>query len=124
MKKRIVLLVLVFACILAACGKQEGLDGTWVLTKKSFADGTVLKGDDVGSYESYVVNGAVASYTCNSTVLGKKNFNLQVEQTGEDEYEFRISETIIFAKARLDGDTLSYVLGEGDQAVTFIFERQ
>ena len=31
----------------------ETIDGKWELTKQKLADGTVLKGDDVESYECY-----------------------------------------------------------------------
>lgn len=43
MKKfTLAVLTIVSILMLASCGKQETIDGKWVLTKKEFDDGTVF----------------------------------------------------------------------------------
>lgn len=125
MKKKLLLITTMLClCLLAACGKAETIDGKWELTKKKLADGTVLKGDDVESYECYEINGSTASYTCIAEPIGETSFDLQVEQISDNEYSFKITDTLVFVTGKLKGKTLSYTFGEDEDAVEFIFEKK
>ena len=54
MKKILLSLSIIMSLtFLVACGKVETIDGKWVLKQEVMADGTVYKGDDIGTYESY-----------------------------------------------------------------------
>lgn len=125
MKKKLLSFTAILSlCLLAACGKAETIDGKWELTKQRLADGTVMKADDVEVYECYEINGDTAAYTCIAESIGEKNFELQVEQISDNEYCFKITDTLVFATGKLEGKTLSYTLGEGEDAVEFVFEKK
>lgn len=125
MKKKLLSMILMTAlCLLAACGTTETIDGTWELKQQRFADGTVLKGDDVGAYECYEISGDKASYTCKGEGIGERNMEFQVEPLGENEYNIKMTDTLVFVTGKLDGKTFSYTIGEGEDAVEFIFEKK
>lgn len=125
MKKYTFLLFTMFCfVILVSCGKEETIDGKWILSQQRYADGTVVKGDDLSVYECYDVSGDTASYTCIAEPLGEKKFDLQVEQISDHEYNFKITDTLVFTTGKLEGDKMTYTLGEGEEAVVFVFEKK
>ena len=107
-----------------ACGKAETIDGKWVLTQEIMSDGTVYEGDDIGTYESYEINDSTAKFTSVTDVFGEKTFDLQVEQINDSEYNFKLTDTLVFTTGKLEGKYLMCTIGEGSDAVTFVYEKE
>lgn len=125
MKKILLLLsILMSAIFLTACGKEETLDGKWVLTRQELADGTVLKGKDVKIYESYEINGDTATFTSIVDGLGETNLDLTVEQIGDNEYQFVIRNRLNFTTGKLEGKYLKCTVGGGSNASIYIYEKK
>lgn len=123
-KKFLYVILWLMVCFLNGCGNsEETIEGKWVLTQQIHADGTVLEEDELTAYECYEVNGDRASYTCIADPIGERNMEFQVEQVSDKEYNFRINDRLVFSTARLDGEQFTYVLGEGNDAVTFVFSK-
>lgn len=124
MKKIVKMMIILSFCFLVSCGKEETIDGKWVLCQQKYADGTIVKGDDMKVYECYEVSGDKASYTCIAEPLGERKLEFMVEKTGDNEYCFKISDTLIFSTCKLEGNNLSYTIGEGENAVLFVFQKK
>lgn len=125
MKKILLSLSIIMSLtFLVACGKVETIDGKWVLTQEVMADGTVYKGDDIGTYESYEINDSTAKFTSVTDVFGEKTFDLQVEKVNDSEYNFKLTDTLVFTTGKLESKYLMCTIGEGSDAVTFIYERE
>ena len=133
MKTRFIKFIAVFALVFAGmfmfagCG-NKGIEGTWVLVEEQWGDGTKLTSSDLkdlGVSEKYVVNGTEAEYTCESELLKKPlTMNLIVEQTDKNTYDIKISDDLVFVTAEVQGNKMTYTVGEGDDAMKMIFKRQ
>ena len=97
--KKMISVILVVVCVFAftACGKTETLDGKWVLVKSETSDGKTykVKGEDT------------------------KTINLQVEQTGDNQYNFKMTDTLSFSTGTIDGKYLKCTIGD----TIFIYEK-
>lgn len=125
MKKILLSLVIIMGvALLSACGKEETLDGKWVLTREELADGRVLKGKDIKIYESYEINGDTAKFMSIVDGLGETNIDLTVEQIGDNEYQFMIKNRLPFTTGKLEGKYLKCTVGEGSDATIFIYEKE
>ena len=120
---------LVFAGLFAfaGCG-NKGIEGTWVLVEEYASDGTKLNASDLeelGISEKYVVNGTEAEYTCEFELTDKPiTMKLTVEQTGKNTYNIKISDDFVFATAEVQGNKMTYTVGEGDDTMKMVFKRQ
>ena len=114
-RKKFALAVLAAASILmcVSCGNEETIDGKWVLAKKEFTDGTVIEGDDLSTYESYEIDGENGVFTSVTDVLGTKSFDVTVDEIGENEYQFKISDKLDFSTGILDGKQLVFHYDDG-----------
>ena len=121
--KRFTLAVLTAISILifVSCGKQETIDGKWVLTKQEYDGGTVIKGDDLSTYESYEIDGAKGTFTSVTDSLGTKSFDVAVEEIGENEYQFKISDRLVFSTGTLEGKQIVF---RYDSGTVFYFEKE
>ena len=126
MKKVLLSVAVIMSFIfLTACGKKaETIDGKWVLTQEIMADGTVYKGDDISTYESYEISDSTATFKSVTDVFGEKTFDLQVEKINDNEYNFKIADTLVFTTGKLEGKYLMCTIGEGGDAVTFVYEKE
>ena len=51
--------------------------------------------------------------------MGDKTINLQVEQTGDNQYNFKMTDTLSFSTGTIDGKYLKCTIGD----TTFIYEK-
>ena len=133
MKTRFIKFIAVFALVFAGmfmfagCG-NKGIEGTWVLVEEQWGDGTKLTSSDLkdlGVSEKYVVNGTEVEYTCESDLLNKPiTMSFTVEQTDKNTYDIKISDDFVFVTAEVQGNKMTYTVGEGDDAMKMIFKRQ
>ena len=117
-------LVLCFSLLFICCGKKETIDGKWVMVKQEFSDGTKLKGDSLGAYECYEISGSQASYTCRTDAFGEKSFDMTVEEISQGEYQFKISDRLVFSTGKIQGKYLVFAFGEGKEADHFYFAKE
>ena len=110
-------------CVLAGCGKKT-LDGDWIIRSETDTSGVVMTREELeekGVVETYHIEGNVATYNC--TLLGNDiTFDLDVVDKGDGKYDFMVND-FVFQSVTLSGDIFSYVTGEGEDAVAFVFER-
>ena len=110
-------------CVLAGCGKKT-LDGDWIIRSETDTSGVVMTREELeekGVVETYHIEGDVATYNC--TLLGNDiTFDLDVVDKGDGKYDFMVND-FVFQSVTLSGDIFSYVTGEGEDAVAFVFER-
>lgn len=118
-----VLMMVSMLVILTGCGKKT-LEGDWVIRSETDSSGTVLTREELeekGVFETYHIEGDTATYNC--TLLGSDiSFDLDVVDKGDGNYDFMVNE-YVFQSVTLKGDIFTYVTGEGDDAVAFVFER-
>ena len=118
------LCVLVFA----GCG-NKGIEGTWVLVEEYEADGTKISGkelEDVGVSETYEIKDGTVTYTLEMSSAKKPIvMEFELEDLGNNTYNIRIpNSSVIFASPILDGNTFSYYVGEGENAMKMVFRRK
>ena len=133
MKTRSIKFIAVFALVfaglfvLSGCG-NKGIEGTWVLVEEYESDGTKVSSselEDIGVSEKFVVNGTTAEYTCEAPLMQKPvTITFTVEQTGENTYDFKISDDYVFVSPEVHGNKMSYTVGEGDASMKMVFERK
>ena len=121
---------LVTLCVLvfAGCG-NKGLEGTWVLVEEYEADGTKISGkelEDVGVSETYEIKDGTVTYTLEMSSAKKPIvMEFELEDLGNNTYNIRIpNSSVIFASPILDGNTFSYYVGEGENAMKMVFRRK
>lgn len=129
-KKSILLIASVIFMLLfcAGCAKQ-GIDGYWVKTEIIESDGTVLKGDDIGPYEAYTIEGDRAWYSTSAEVNGKEvGIELALVENKDGTYDFRVvidgrvsDRLSLLKEVKFKGDTMSAEMNNGEQ---FVFKRQ
>ena len=119
----VVILMTVMMAVLAGCGKKT-LDGDWIIRSETDKSGIVLTGEELeekGVVETYHIEGETATYNC--TLLGNDiSFDLNVVDKGDGKYDFMVND-FVFQSVTFKGDIFSYIAGEGDDAVVFVFER-
>ena len=119
----VVMLMTVMMAVLAGCGKKT-LDGDWIIRSETDKSGIVLTREELeekGVVETYHIEGETATYNC--TLLGNDiSFDLNVVDKGDGKYDFMVND-FVFQSVTLSGDIFSYVTGEGEDAVAFVFER-
>ena len=111
-------------CMLAGCGGKT-IDGDWIIFKEENADGSIFSREyleEKGILEEYHIEGDAGTYTCH--LMGKDiGFDIDVIDKGNGTYDFMIGD-ILFQTVTFKGDTFTYVVGEGQDAQTFVFERK
>ena len=119
----VVMLMTVMMAVLAGCGKKT-LDGDWIIRSETDKSGIVLTREELeekGVVETYHIEGNIATYNC--TLLGNDiSFDLDIVDKGDGKYDFMVND-FVFQSVTFSGDIFSYVAGEGDDAVVFVFER-
>ena len=121
---------LVTLCVLvfAGCG-NKGIEGTWVLVEEYEADGTKISGkelEDVGVSETYEIKDGTVTYTLEMSSAKKPIvMEFELEDLGNNTYNIRIpNSSVIFASPVLNGNTFSYYVGEGENAMKMVFRRK
>lgn len=106
--KKMISVILVVVCVFAftACGKTETLDGKWVLVKSETSDGKTYKVKGEDTKEIYEISGDTATFYYSGKAMGDKTINLQVEQTGDNQYNFKMTDTLSFSTGMIDGKYL------------------
>jgi hypothetical protein len=116
-------LMTIMMAVLAGCGKKT-LDGDWIIRSETDTSGVVMTREELeekGVVETYHIEGDVATYNC--TLLGNDiTFDLDIVDKGDGKYDFMVND-FVFQSVTLSGDIFSYVTGEGEDAVAFVFER-
>ena len=117
MKTKRILFLFTIICLLlltVACGhaeeddEPETLEGKWVIHERIDKSGKKYKGKKL-AYESFDIQGNTALYFCNEEIFGKKPLlNLEVVETGELEYDFKLNERMVFVHAKIEGKYLIY----------------
>ena len=119
----VVMLMTVMMAVLAGCGKKT-LDGDWIIRSETDKGGIVLTREELeekGVVETYHIEGNIATYNC--TLLGNDiSFDLDIVDKGDGKYDFMVND-FVFQSVTFSGDIFSYIAGEGDDAVVFVFER-
>ena len=119
----VVMLMTVMMAVLAGCGKKT-LDGDWIIRSETDKSGIVLTREELeekGVVETYHIEGNIATYNC--TLLGNDiSFDLDIVDKGDGKYDFMVND-FVFQSVTFSGDIFSYIAGEGDDAVVFVFER-
>lgn len=115
-------LTLLLLICLVSCGKEESIEGKWVLTRQEFPDGSVYEKDSLKSYESYDIHGDSAEYLCRAPGAKKDiTFTLTVVEISEKEYQFKINDNLVFTTGKLEGKKLKFEFDEGE---FFYFEKE
>ena len=114
--------------VFTGCG-EKGIEGTWVLTEEIQADGTkVSKSDleDIGIAETYEIKDGTVTYTLEMDSMKKPvTIEYELEDIGHNTYRFNLpGGKYTFATAVVDGNTMSYYVGEGEDATKMIFKRK
>lgn len=114
--------------VFTGCG-EKGIEGTWVLTEEIQADGTKVSKselEDIGISETYEIKGSTVTYTLEMDALKKPvTIEYVLEDLGNNTYNFNFpTGSFTFATAVVDGNTMSYYVGEGDDAMKMIFKRK
>ena len=119
----IVVILLLMTIALTACGKTETIDGKWVLVKQTFPDGEVCEGESLVTEESYVIDGDTGVFTSVSDFLNGKpiTFDVMVNEIGENEYEFKMTDTFVFSTGTIEGKQLVFTYDDGSK---FYFEKE
>lgn len=119
--KKMISVILVVVCVFAftACGKTETLDGKWVLVKSETSDGKTYKVKGEDTKEIYEISGDTATFYYSGKAMGDKTINLQVEQTGDNQYNFKMTDTFSFSTGTIDGKYLKCTIGD----TIFIYEK-
>ena len=121
-------LAVLFAFVTTITGCGGGIEGTWVLVEEIEADGNKLSKKDLeelGVNETSVIEGDVVKYTCDVELLNKPvEIEFELEELGNNEYNFNLSDSITFASPTIKGNKMTYTVGEGDSQSTMIFKRQ
>ena len=64
-------------------------------------------------------------YTCEAPLMQKPvTITFTVEQTGENTYDFEISDDYVFVSPEVHGNKMSYTVGEGDASMKMVFKRK
>ena len=119
---KIISVLLLMTLILTACGKTETIDGKWVLVKQTFPDGEVCEGDSLIASESYEIEGDKGVFTSVSDILNGKpiTFEVMVNETEENEYEFKLTDSLVFSTGSIEGKQLVFTYDDGSK---FYFEK-
>lgn len=121
MKKPVLaVLSVITVLLLTACGDPEAIDGKWVLVKQEFNDGTVIQGKDLSTYECYDIDGENAEFTSKNDYMGTKSLDMAVVTTGENEYQFKLTERLVFSTGTLEGKQLIFRYDDG---TAYYFEK-
>ena len=123
-----VLMVLVLMSFATGCG-AKGIEGTWVLTEEYQKDGTKISGDElknVGVAETYEIKDGKVKYTLEMETASKPIvIEYVLEDLGNNRYNFNLPKGgYTFVTAEVDGNTMSYVVGEGDSSTKMVFKRK
>lgn len=126
----IAILVVLTLSILAftGCG-EKGIEGTWVLKEEIQADGTKLSGkdlEDLGVAETYEIKDGTVTYTAEVASMSKPvTIEFELEDIGHNTYRFNIpGGKYTFATAVVDGNTMSYYAGEGENTTKMVYKRK
>ena len=116
-------LFLLMIFIFSACGKPETIDGKWILVKQTFPDGEVCEGDGLMASESYEILGNKGVFSSVSDILNGKpiTFDVIVNEIGENKYEFKITDSLVFSTGSIEGKHLVFTYDDGSQ---FFFEKE
>ena len=110
--------------VLVGCGNKT-IDGDWIIFKEENADGSIYSREyleEQGILEEYHIEGDAGTYTCH--LLGQDiTFDITVVDNGKGSYDFMVGD-ILFQTVTFKGDSFYYVIGEGDDSQTFVFERK
>ncbi len=119
----VIMLMTIMMAVLAGCGRKS-LDGDWIIRSETDTGGVVLTREQLeekGIVETYHIEGETATYNC--TLLGNDiSFDLNVVDKGDGKYDFMVND-FVFQSVTFKGDIFTYVTGEGDDALAFVFER-
>ena len=123
------LLLVICICSFAGCGsKGTGIEGTWVLVEEYEADGDKVSGEElenVGISEMYEIGNGNVTYTLTMRNAKKPiTMKMTLEEAGDNRYRFIVGEKITFAEAEVNGDTMTYYVGEGNERRQMVFKRQ
>ncbi len=125
----VVMMIAAMLGMLAGCGGQsmsdnERIAGHWVLQEQRWGEdyfATREYYEDRGIFEEYYLDeyGGTYYYTTPDEEISHE-FTYSYDNKGH----FWFDEAgDMYHEVTLDGDTFSYVEGEGDDAITYIFER-
>lgn len=126
----IAILVVLTLSILAftGCG-EKGIEGTWVLKEEIQADGTKLSSkelEELGVAETYEIKDGTVTYTAEVASMSKPvTIEFELEDIGHNTYRFNIpGGKYTFATAVVDGNTMSYYAGEGENTTKMVYKRK
>ncbi len=122
-KIRTIGMLLFVILTLTACGGTETIDGRWVLVKQTFPDGEVCEGDSLVASESYEIEGDKGVFTSVSDILNGKpiTFEVMVNEIEKNEYEFKMTDSLVFSTGSIDGKQLVFTYDDGSK---FYFEKE
>lgn len=121
-----VLTLSVFA--FAGCG-GKGIEGTWVLAEEYEADGTRVPDEklkEAGISETYEIKDGTVKYTLEMSSAKKPIvMEFELEELGGNKYNFNIPNgNFTFVTAEVKGNTMSYTVGEDEDAMKMVFKRK
>ena len=109
--------------VLAGCGEQS-IAGHWVLQEQQWGEGyfaTREYYEDRGIYEEYYLDESGGTYYYTTP---DEDFSLEFGYSYDKKGHFWFSGCEEFYHAvTLHGDTFTYDVGEGDDTITYVFER-
>ena len=112
----------------AGCGKK-GIEGTWVLAEEYEADGSRVPDEELkeaGITERYEIKDSTVTYTLEMASLGSPLImDLVLEDLGGNKYNFKLANSnVVFASVVVQGNTMTYYAGEGENAMKMVFKRK
>ena len=122
-----VLLCLIMVFGMAGCG-NKGIEGTWVLVEEYEASGKKISSkelEDMGISEKYEITGTKVVYTCEIPNAKKPVvINFDLEELGNNKYNFRLKGKLVFASPEVKGNTMTYMVGKGKNETKMVFKRK
>ena len=112
----------------AGCGKK-GIEGTWVLAEEYEADGSRVPDEELkeaGITERYEIKDSTVTYTLEMASLGSPLvMDLVLEDLGGNKYNFKLANSnVTFVSVVVQGNTMTYYAGEGENAMKMVFKRK
>ena len=114
--------------VFAGCG-GKGIEGTWVLTEEYEADGTRVPDEELkaaGISETYEIKDGTVKYTLEMSSAKKPIvMEFELEELGGNKYNFNIPKgNFTFVTAEVKGNTMTYTVGEDEDAMKMVFKRK
>jgi len=134
MRKKVIMIIpvvvlIVFSFLIFASRRHKGIDGLWLLEEEFDYLGDRISGSDLKFhgviYEKYVIKGTDVTYSCKIEGAGDPIvYDLVLEELGDNRYNFNYPDNETFITVKIEGNTMTYSIGQDKNCYTLVFRRQ